>query len=377
MHEWLKGNQSKDTGLVLSFYEDRTNLRDTASVYDQALAVCVFLLFDNLDGARSIIDFFNERLTVNFNGFSNVYHFGSGDTAVSAVNSGPNIWLGVAVIQYIKKTNDAYYISLARAIADWLIKFQGEDPDMGIKGGSGVAWYSKENNMDAYAFFDMLYQLTKDNKYAQARDNALSWLKKYSFGLDTSTAMAFPANRGKGDATIPTPADNLLWSLSSVGPKVLYDIKMNPEKIIKQAGDEYTVNVDYKRPSGAVVNIRGFDSIKNTRLSGAGIVSPEITAQSVLSYCQLSDYFLEQKDTLRSAYYQEKARTYLKELNKLIISSQSKMGHGEGCLPYSSSDNADTGHGWILPESASTCSIAATAYTIMAIKEYNPLKFNE
>ena len=57
----------------------------------------------------------------------------------------------------------------------------------------------------------------------------------------------------------------------------------------------------------------------------------------------------------------------------MVISSPSKTGQGEGCLPYASDAFADTGHGWRTPKGKRTGSVAGTAYTIFASLEYNPL----
>ena len=59
----------------------------------------------------------------------------------------------------------------------------------------------------------------------------------------------------------------------------------------------------------------------------------------------------------------------------MIISSLSAFGQGNWCLPYASQENIDTGHGWRTPKGDKTGSVAATAYTIFAISEFNPLMF--
>ena len=57
----------------------------------------------------------------------------------------------------------------------------------------------------------------------------------------------------------------------------------------------------------------------------------------------------------------------------MMIVSPSKMGQGEGCLPYASQDNVDTGHGWRAPDGSRTGSASGTIYTIFAKENYNPL----
>ena len=78
-------------------------------------------------------------------------------------------------------------------------------------------------------------------------------------------------------------------------------------------------------------------------------------------------------DAAKASAYRKKAATYLGELDKMVISSPSPSGQGAGCLPYASQPNADTGHGWRTPSGSQTGSVAGTAYTIFAKKDYNPL----
>ena len=60
----------------------------------------------------------------------------------------------------------------------------------------------------------------------------------------------------------------------------------------------------------------------------------------------------------------------------MIITSPSPVGQGEFCLPYSSHEFVDTGHGWRTPKGIDG-SVAATAYAIFAIEGFNPLALND
>src|SRR3990167_5069689 len=134
MHLWLKNHQSPSTGLVSSFEGDDPMIKDWAFTYDQALAAHVFLSFGNEQGARKILNFFNNHAKGGFQGFSNGYYYDSGEVSEFTVHCGPNIWVGIAALQYIRKTGDQYYLPLARKIADWLITVQDGDPAGGLKG---------------------------------------------------------------------------------------------------------------------------------------------------------------------------------------------------------------------------------------------------
>jgi hypothetical protein len=66
-------------------------------------------------------------------------------------------------MQYIHKSQDRAFLDFAKEIASAIIHLQDQDKDGGIRGGPQVSWYSTEHNLDAYAFFDMLYKITKEN----------------------------------------------------------------------------------------------------------------------------------------------------------------------------------------------------------------------
>ena len=81
------------------------------------------------------LNFFKGKLSDDFHGFPNAYYYDSGDIAEYTVHCGPNIWVGIGVLQYTHKTKDDYYLPVARAIADWLVTVQDKDPEGGLKGG--------------------------------------------------------------------------------------------------------------------------------------------------------------------------------------------------------------------------------------------------
>ena len=371
MYLWLKNRQNPLTGLVLSFEGDVGIIKDWAFIYDQALATNVFLTFGKVEDARKILNFFNKKADDNFLGFYNAYFVDSGDVSEYTIHSGPNIWVGLAVMQYIHKTGDDYYLPLAEKIANWLIKIQEADPAGGIKGGPDFSWFATEHNLDAYAFFNMLYAKTQKEEYKLAAEKVFSWLTTYALIPHGKDYKSPPINRGRGDATIAT--DTYAWALAAIGPEKLASSNMDPEEIMKFAEENCGVKIDYRRPSGVNVNVSGFDFAKTEHVARGGMVSPEWTSQMIVSFRMLAQYFANQGNPLKADFYQEKARIYLNELNKLIISSPSAKGQGEGCLPYATLEDADTGHGFNTPYGTSTCSIAGTAYMIMAIKQVNPL----
>lgn len=369
MYRWLKVHQNPRTGLVISFEGDN-ELEDWAFLYDQALALQAFTNCADFDRVKKMLDFFSTKAKRVDGRFVNAYYANDGTPAEFIVHVGPNVWLGLAIVQYTVKTQDRNYLGLAEQIAQATMYLQNEDSDGGLRGGPSVEWYSTEHNLDAYAFFNMLYQVTDKEEYKEARDKVLHWLINFAYGKGD-----VPIMRGKGDATIAT--DTYAWSIAAIGPEKLFEVGMNPDKIMEFAEKNCSVEVKYYRPEGKSVTVKGFDFAPQRHSSRGGVVSPEWTAQMILSYRIMADYYFKKGAIAKARAYELKGDIYLAEMGNMIISSPSPSGQGESCLPYASMDNVDTGHGWKTPKGQNTGSVAGTAYTIFAYDKYNPLELKE
>ena len=351
--DWIKTRQDRKTGLVLSFEGDH-NLKKVAFSYDQALAAIVFSLQGDFSRARKILDFYARKGPPYYNG----YYANDGSVFEYIVHSGPNAWIGLAFLNYTKLSKDKRYLPAARRIGVFLKKMM--DKEGGLKGGPKVSWYSTEHNLDAYAFFKLLFSQTKNTQYLTLADKILHWLDIYAY-----TDLPVPIQRGKGDSTIAT--DTYAWSITAVGPGKLGKLGMNAEKIMDFAVESCRVNVTFGgRP------VTGFDFARFRNSARGGVVSCEWTAQMVLALEILEDYF-SSRNKSKASRYREEASFYLQELEKTIINSPSKIGKATLCLPYATKGNIATGHGWRTPQGKDTGSLAATAYFIFASQKYNPL----
>ncbi|MFH1413451.1 MAG: hypothetical protein ABIG56_01205 [Candidatus Omnitrophota bacterium] len=369
MYQWLRVHQNPRTGLVMSFEGDN-NLKEMAFIYDQSLAMQAFNYFADFERASKVLDFFQNKADRGRGLFLNAYYANDGKVAEYAVNSGPNIWLGIGAIQYTSKAKDTRYLAFAEEIAERIMDLQSEDKDGGIPGGPGLEWYSTEHNLDAYAFFKMLYKTTGKERYLEASEKVLNWLS-----LHTYDNKDVPVKRGKGDSTIAT--DTYAWSLASLGPEKLNHLGMNPERIIEFAEQNCAVETSFLRPEGKTIQVKGFDFAPQRNLSRGGVVSSEWTAQMVIAFKIMAKDYYQKGLKAKAHSYEMKADEYMSELSNMIISSPSPSGQGESCLPYATQDSVDTGHGWKTPEGKSTGSVAATAYTIFAYYNYNPLELTE
>lgn len=367
MYQWLKLHQNSRTGLVASFEGDK-EIANWSFTYDLALLVQTYAYYKDFARAKKILDFFAHQAKRENGWFLNAYYVDDGLPAEFVMHAGPNLWLGLAIMQYTHLTQDASYLGLAESIAETIMHLQAQDQASGIRGGPNVGWYSTEHNLDAYAFFVMLAKVTQKPVYRQAAAKTLSWIVSNTYGRQD-----LPVKRGKGDATIAT--DTYAWSIAAVGPKRLLALGMDPDQILGFVEENCLVEVNFMPPGAEqAIKVKGFDFAPQRHTSRGGVVSSEWTAQMVVSYKIMEHYYLQQGQRAKAAAYGNKAAFYLSELTKMIISSSSPSGQGEGCLPYATADQVDTGHGWFTPKGSHTGSVSGTAYTLFAYYGFNPLE---
>ena len=369
MYQWLKIHQNSRTGLVSSFEGDK-EIANWSFTYDLALLIQAYARFSDFDRAKRILDFFAYDAKRENGWFLNAYYSDDGAPAEFVMHSGPNLWVGLAIMQYIQSTNDKSYLALAESIAATIIDLQNKDAGGGIRGGPTVEWYSTEHNLDAYAFFNMLAKVTGKTIYSGAAAKAINWLVN-----NTYDRKDLPVKRGKGDSTIAT--DTYAWSIAAIGPQKLFALGMDPDQILQFVEENCSVEVNFTRANAQSVKIKGFDFAPQRHTSRGGVVSSEWTAQMVVSYKIMEEFYLKKGDKIKAANYGAKAQMYLSELGNMIISSPSASGQGEGCLPYATQDQVDTGHGWSTPKGSHTGSVSGTAYTLFAYYGFNPLELKE
>ena len=369
MYQWLKIHQNNRTGLVASFEGDK-EIANWSFTYDLALLVQAYARFSDFDRARKILDFFAHAAKREKGWFLNAYYVDDGAPAEFIMHSGPNLWVGLAIMQYMQSTKDKSYLGLAESIAATIIDLQDQDAGGGIRGGPTVRWYSTEHNLDAYAFFNMLAKVTQKTVYSQAAQKAINWMVNNTYDRPD-----LPVKRGKGDSTIAT--DTYAWSIAAVGPEKLLALGMDPDKILEFVEENCSVQVNFMRANAQSVQIKGFDFAPQRHISRGGVVSSEWTAQMVVSYKVMEEFYLKKGDKIKAANYDRKAQMYLSELGNMIISSASASGQGQGCLPYATQDQVDTGHGWATPKGSHTGSVSGTTYTLFAYYGFNPLELKQ
>lgn len=359
LYDWIKNRQDLIHGLVISYEGDRS-LDKICFTYDQSLAAIVFLLYGDRPRAEKILDFYLAR--VNDEEIYNAY-YSQGEVAEFTIHSGPNAWIGIAALIYTKETKDQKYLPIAAKVFTMLTRMM--DSEGGVKGGPKDDWYATEHNLDTYAFFNLYYEVTGDDTYKRIAEKVKGWISQYSY-----TQYGPPVNRGKGDATIAT--DTYAWSVTALGPKVLLGLRMDPDAILEFAVDQCEVLASFTH-RGNTVQARGFDFAKARNIAREGVISCEWTAQMILSFEIMANYY-EKKDPVKYRLYCNKALLYANELQKLLITSPSKAGREDPCFPYASGAQVDTGHGWRTPAGNRTGSLSSTSYFLIAYFGYNPLR---
>lgn len=369
LYRWLVVHQNNRTGLVASFEGDNS-VNDSGFTYDQALAAIVFLREGDLGRARQIFNFFQSAQKIDSGACANAYFVSNGDVGEYVAHAGPNIWLAIALCHYMQRSHDLItYSGLLQDIVNWLDRLK--DEEAGLRGGERLSWYSTEHNLDAYAMYQMLRQLTGNDVYQEKAKNTLSWLNKNAYSRISSPIV----KRGKGDATIAT--DTYAWSIAAIGPERLKEAGMDPDGIIDFAIQNCAVAIEYDKPDGLKVKMNGFDFARHQNLARGGVVSCEWTAQMIVSLRMMASYCARQAYHQKAEYYNQLAQYYISEMSKMIITSLSPVGQGEFCLPYASHELADTGHGWRTPKGNRTGSVAGTAYYYLAIEGFNPLQLDD
>jgi hypothetical protein len=366
MYGWLTTHQNHHTGLVAS-YEGDPALAENAYAYDQSLVAQAYLLFGDVKSAEAILSFFETKASKKDGAFYNAYHTVDGSPTENNLNTGPNLWIGIAALQYEHRVKDGRFLPLAESVGAWAMGLQ--DAEGGLVGGPGLTWYSTEHNLDAHAFFRMLHEETGKASYGEAAEKSLGWIKKYAYS-QTERRM----QRGKGDSTIAT--DTFSWAVAAIGPATLEKMGLNPADIIAFAEEHCEVKVTLPGPDGKAMTVQGFDFAKAQNVGRGGIISTEWTAQMIVAYRLMAEHWRDSGDEEKASFYQDKADFYLSELQKLIITSPSRTGQGRGCLPYASIDNVDTGHGWRTPKGRRTGSVSGTAYGLFAWVGYNPFSLD-
>ncbi len=228
-------------------YSDQNGLLSTAFTYDNAVSIHAYLArgqADDLQRAQvlgnGLIDAQANNFPFNDGRFAQAYFVNvpaaNGAYITPAANPfyfyssavGDQAWAGMALAQLYKRTLDTSYLAAAFKVANWIVA--NTYSTLGAGGysfGTTINQYnqsvrstngkSTEHNIDTYAFFTMLAELTENG----AASNSMPWAQLAGHALTFVKAM-FNSGGGYfytgtlGDQvtvnTSPIPEDVQTWS---------------------------------------------------------------------------------------------------------------------------------------------------------------------
>lgn len=351
IYQWLKIDQNPGTGLVASFSVDKDK-RAKAFTYEQALMIQAYTNFSDLNRAKKILDFFLRQEKEGGRRFADVYYADDGLPADSAgIHNRPDICLGIAVMQYTFRTKDTSYLILAEELADKIIKKETTEA-----GSSNSP--SSEDEVEVYSFLNMLYEFTKKREYLDAKEKILSHLAEYEYE-------GFEREVGKFGRNVSTFTDQIM----AIGPDDMGKFHINPDRVVEIIERNFSAEVNYLKPGGKTIMVKGIDFLPDQQFTGAGAVFPEATAKMVLSLRIMADFYYKKGLAAKARNYELKADEYLASLGNMVLPISLPSGKKVSYLPYAVGDS--------IPGDKIDGAVSATVYALFAYYNYNPLELKD
>ena len=235
-----------DTVRLTQSYSDGSGLESTAFTYDNAVSIHAFLLHGDLQRAEvlgnGLIYAQANNFPFNDGRFAQAYFVnvaasdGSGAFITPAAFPfffytsavGDQAWAGMALAQLYGRTGQSKYLTGALKVANWIVTnaYNTLGPG-GYSYGTNINQFnqsvpstngkSTEHNIDTYAFFTILAELTRHGK----ADNGASWSSLAQHALTFVVAMFNPGGGYFYTGTLgdqitinpdPIPEDCQTWS---------------------------------------------------------------------------------------------------------------------------------------------------------------------
>ncbi len=381
-YQWISDNQAQSPlGLVESYPQDG-NINQ-GFTYDQALAGMTLLSQGDSAGAKKIFDFYNSQW--DGTGFWTVYNTQSvnGSKVEFAKIMGPNAWMGLFCLSYYRETGDTNALDLAVNIGHWIssLPHSAGGVAMGADIPGNPNWgqiYSIENNLDYYAFLNLLVTKaplqTDRDLFKTEFTNLKQWFQATTYDAASGLFKRGPSTN-INDMTLSL--DTNTWAISAIGIDGLKTLmNFNDQQLSDFVGrieSNFAVQSDGSY-GGNVLTAKGFDFagalnaqlIQNQGISRAGIKWVEGTNQMILVYEQLAVYYqtVVHNDTLAASY---KARAdYFTGLNSANLTPDGKS--------YFYTDSPGTRVFWDSPFWNATpgAAVPSTAWVYFSINGFNP-----
>lgn len=384
------------------------HLANQAFTYDLATAVMIYSACGEKNKAKQILDNLQKEFYRSKNGEMGLYtsyksdQFAEDGALIIGVDGdrihvGPNMWVALAAVQYIKITRDDSYLPWVIDLAKWvsmLPHFTFEDGQKGgvcIGSGWGPDWskvYSTENCIEYYAILSIL-----QNIYAQSSErgkqvfadrkltgqeisreiNGLArWLKEIAYNKNNR---GFNAGYNENGIDSTKALDLVFNSLSVIGPERLGQWGINPFLLIEFTEKYLLVKDTVKEQS-----ITGFDFTvpQENGNPRKRLIWIEGTAQMVRAYKIMAEYSTSIGQTKKAEQFKNKAIKICQELDKIA----ELVNLPDQALPYTSHNPGDRErlityqYEWEIPRGPDGKWVGSTASTVWRffnLTSYNPM----
>lgn len=237
--------------LIRSYDTDDIHLSNSAYTYDNALSAMAFISSGDKADAEEILDAFvyvteHDRykpgMIRNAYAADTVYYYNNGDSvklpgwwdySISqwcedrtqvGCNVGNTSYAALAMLQYDEAYDSGKYLGTAKTLMDWVLSECTDSKDGFTSGFEGwpengdvtvLKYKSTENNIDAYSAFKQLYAVTGEQKYRDAADNALRFIKSM---YDSDRGLFYVGTLDDGSTNKSIAAlDAQVWSAMALG----------------------------------------------------------------------------------------------------------------------------------------------------------------
>lgn len=421
---FLDRQRSKVTGLLESYrgssvyYEipsdgsfeagHEPHLKNQAYTYDQATAIMIYTACGEKEKAQRIIEVLRKEFYRDKNGMTGLLtsyqcdDFSDGKTLIMGgdgdrIHVGPNMWVALACLQYIRITGEGEYLPFVIDIAKWAYSLPHYMFDDGQRGavsmgsGWGPDWsktYSTENCKDYYAVLlilermydqcsDKVKQAFNEKKFTGAQmaeeiKGLERWFKEVGYNKTTG---GFNSGYNENGLDTSKALDTISNSISVIGPEKLRTLGIDPFRLLEFAEKYLQVTVNIKGRT-----IEGFDFTVPEELGNKRqrVIWIEGTAQMVLAYKIMSKYSATQGNIAKASEYKVKALKFAKELDKLA----ELIDLEDFELPYTTAMPGDQEKlvtykdEWEIPRGPAgrwVASVASTAWRFFSLTYYNPM----
>jgi hypothetical protein len=200
---------------LIQSYADQSGLLSTAFTYDNAVSIHAYLLDGSRDSlaraeilGQGLIYAQTNNFPFNDGRFAQAYFVNQPSSSGAYVTPaafpfyfytsavGDQAWAGMALAQLYRRTGNEGYLNAALTVANWIVAntYNTLGPG-GYSFGTNINQYnqsvpspngkSTEHNIDTYAFFSMLDELTQHS----SANNGMSWKSLAAHALDFVIAM--------------------------------------------------------------------------------------------------------------------------------------------------------------------------------------------